>query len=81
MNETYTAFMRGRLPKYEKPKVERIDHLSASVIVDQSRLLSHFVSLTTTISGQLNTRNGKMLLPRPRLTTICVSSRVYTPAV
>ena len=38
MNETYTAFMRGRLPKYEKPKVERIDNLSASVIVDQSRL-------------------------------------------
>ena len=32
MNETYTAFMRGRLPKYEKPKVERIDNLSASVI-------------------------------------------------
>ena len=28
MNETYTAFMRGRLPKYEKPKVERIDTLS-----------------------------------------------------
>ena len=23
MNETYTAFMRGRLPKYEKPRVER----------------------------------------------------------
>ena len=28
MNETYTAFMRGRLPKYEKLKVERIDNLS-----------------------------------------------------
>lgn len=27
MNETYTAFMRGRLPKYEKPKVERIENL------------------------------------------------------
>ena len=38
MNEIYTAFMRGRLPKYEKPKVERIDNLSASVIVDQARL-------------------------------------------
>lgn len=25
MNETYTAFIRGRLPKYEKPKVEQID--------------------------------------------------------
>ena len=29
MNEPYTAFMRGRLPKYEKPKVEHIDNLSA----------------------------------------------------
>ena len=38
MNETYTAFIRGRLPKYEKPKVDHIDHLSASVIIDQSRL-------------------------------------------
>ena len=38
MNETYTAFMRGRLPKYEKPRVERIENLSPSVIVDQSRL-------------------------------------------
>ena len=38
MNETYTAFMRGRLPKYEKPKVDFIDNLTASVIIDQSRL-------------------------------------------
>ena len=38
MNETYTAFMRGRLPKYEKPKVDYIDNLTASVIIDQSRL-------------------------------------------
>lgn len=38
MNETYTAFMRGRLPKFEKPRVEHIENLSPSVIVDQSRL-------------------------------------------
>lgn len=50
MNETYTAFMRGRLPKYEKPKVERIDHLSASVIVDQSRLGGNARSTVGTIS-------------------------------
>ena len=29
MNETYTAFIRGRLPKYQMPKAERIDNLSA----------------------------------------------------
>lgn len=50
MNETYTAFMRGRLPKYEKPKVEVIDNLSASVIVDQSRLGGNARSTVGTIS-------------------------------
>ena len=50
MNETYTAFMRGRLPKYEKPKVERIDNLSASVIVDQARLGGNARSTVGTIS-------------------------------
>ncbi|MCI6730744.1 MAG: excinuclease ABC subunit UvrA [Lachnospiraceae bacterium] len=50
MNETYTAFIRGRLPKYEKPKVERIDNLSASVIVDQSRLGGNARSTVGTIS-------------------------------
>ena len=50
MNETYTAFIRGRLPKYEKPKVDKIDNLSASVIVDQSRLGGNARSTVGTIS-------------------------------
>src|SRR5574344_1753846 len=50
MNETYTAFIRGRLPKYEKPKVDHIDNLSASVIVDQSRLGGNARSTVGTIS-------------------------------
>jgi len=50
MNETYTAFMRGRLPKYEKPKVEYIDNLTASVIIDQSRLGGNARSTVGTIS-------------------------------
>ena len=50
MNETYTAFIRGRLPKYEKPKVERIENLSPSVIVDQSRLGGNARSTVGTIS-------------------------------
>ncbi len=50
MNETYTAFMRGRLPKFEKPKVDRIDNLSASVIVDQARLGGNARSTVGTIS-------------------------------
>ena len=38
MNSTYPAFVRSRLPKYPKPAVERIDNLTASVVVDQSPL-------------------------------------------
>lgn len=50
MNETYTAFIRSRLPKYEKPKVDFIDYLSASVIIDQSRLQGNARSTVGTIS-------------------------------
>ena len=50
MNETYTAFMRDRLPKYEKPKVDYIDNLTASVIIDQSRLGGNARSTVGTIS-------------------------------
>lgn len=50
MNETYTAFIRGRLPKYEKPHAELIDHLTASVIVDQSPLGGNIRSTVGTIS-------------------------------
>lgn len=50
MNETYTAWIRGRLPKYDKPKVELIENLSASVIVDQSRLGGNARSTVGTIS-------------------------------
>ena len=50
MNETYSAWVRGRLEKYEKPKVEKIENLSASVIVDQSRLGGNSRSTVGTIS-------------------------------
>lgn len=50
MNETYLAWVRGRLPKYEKPRVEYIDHLNPSVIVDQSRLGGNARSTVGTIS-------------------------------
>jgi excinuclease UvrABC ATPase subunit len=36
MNETYPAYIRSRLPKYEKPKAERIENLTPSVVVDQA---------------------------------------------
>ena len=50
MNETYSAWIRGRLPKYEKPKCEFIDNLNPSVIVDQSRLGGNARSTVGTIS-------------------------------
>lgn len=50
MNETYTAYIRGRLPKFEKPKVDAIENLSASVIIDQSRLGGNARSTVGTIS-------------------------------
>ena len=50
MNETYSAFIKGRLPKHEKPKAEKIENLSASVIVDQSRLGGNARSTVGTIS-------------------------------
>lgn len=50
MNETYSAWIRGRLEKFEKPKADKIDNLSASVIVDQSRLGGNARSTVGTIS-------------------------------
>lgn len=50
MNDTYSAWIRGRLPKYEKPMVESIENLSASVIVDQTRLGGNSRSTVGTIS-------------------------------
>ena len=50
MNETYSAWVRGRLPKYDKPHVEYIDHLNPSVIIDQSRLGGNARSTVGTIS-------------------------------
>lgn len=38
MNQTYSAFVQGFLPKYEKPDVESIENLSPAFIVDQKRL-------------------------------------------
>ncbi|MER7468132.1 excinuclease ABC subunit UvrA [Streptomyces sp. NPDC097981] len=35
LNETFTTFVRNRLPRYEKPDADRIDHLSTAVVVDQ----------------------------------------------
>jgi excinuclease UvrABC ATPase subunit len=38
LNETFSAYVRQRMPHYGTPDVDRIDGLSAAVIVDQRRL-------------------------------------------
>lgn len=51
MNATYPAFVRSRLPKHPKPAVERMEHLTPSVVVDQSPLGGNARSTVGTISG------------------------------
>ena len=51
MNAAYPAFVRSSLPKYPKPAAERIDNLTASVVVDQSPLGGNARSTVGTISG------------------------------
>lgn len=38
LNETFTAFVRNRLPKYGQPDVDDIANLSTAVIIDQKRI-------------------------------------------
>ncbi|MDT7599531.1 MAG: hypothetical protein QOK26_1608, partial [Pseudonocardiales bacterium] len=38
LNETYTNFVRNRLPRHGQPDVDLIENLSAAIVVDQRRL-------------------------------------------
>lgn len=38
LNDTYSWFIRNRLPKYEKPDVEAIENLPPSIIINQKRI-------------------------------------------
>ena len=51
MNASYPAYIRSRLPKYPKPSVEKIENLTASIVVDQSPLGSNARSTVGTISS------------------------------
>ena len=53
MNETYPAFVRTRLPKHEKPHADFIDNLTASVVIDQSRLGGNMRSTVGTITDMI----------------------------
>ena len=38
LNETFTSFLRNRLPKYERPRAESMEDLSVAVVIDQKPL-------------------------------------------
>ena len=38
LNETFSSFVRHRLPHYGQPDADEIENLSAAIIVDQKRL-------------------------------------------
>ncbi|HZG03677.1 MAG TPA: excinuclease ABC subunit UvrA [Streptomyces sp.] len=38
LNETFTSFVRNRLPRYGQPDADSIENLSAAIVVDQRRL-------------------------------------------
>ena len=50
LNETFPAFIKGKLPQYAKPNLQRIENLSPAVIIDQSTLGSNIRSTVGTIS-------------------------------
>ncbi len=50
LNETYTSFIRSRLPHYGKPDVESIQNLSVSIIINQKRLGDNVRSTVGTVT-------------------------------
>lgn len=50
LNETYSSFIRSRLPHYGKPKVERIENLPVSIIINQKRLGDNARSTVGTVT-------------------------------
>ncbi|MCL2421237.1 MAG: excinuclease ABC subunit UvrA, partial [Defluviitaleaceae bacterium] len=38
LNETYSSFVRGFLPKYSQPDADAIENLSTAIVIDQKRL-------------------------------------------
>ncbi len=50
LNETYSSFIRSRLPHYGKPDVENIQNLSVSIIINQKRLGDNARSTVGTVT-------------------------------
>jgi len=50
LNETYSNFIRGFLPKYSRPDVDELNYLSTAIVVDQKRLGGNSRSTLGTIT-------------------------------
>lgn len=50
LNETYSSFIRNRLPHYGKPDVDDIQNLSVSIIINQKRLGENARSTVGTVT-------------------------------
>ncbi|GAB3328195.1 excinuclease ABC subunit UvrA [Larkinella ripae] len=50
LNETFTTFVRNRLPHYGQPEAERLENLSPVIVVDQKRLGGNSRSTVGTIT-------------------------------
>ncbi|MFG2497541.1 ATP-binding cassette domain-containing protein [Streptomyces sp. NPDC048441] len=50
LNETFTWFVRNRLPKYERPRAETIEDLSPAIVVDQKPIGGHSRSTVGTMT-------------------------------
>lgn len=50
LNETFSWYIRNRLPKYQKPDVVSIENLSPAIIVDQKRIGGNSRSTVGTIT-------------------------------
>lgn len=50
LNETFTSFVRHRLPHYGQPDVDAIEHLSVAILVDQKRIGGNARSTVGTVT-------------------------------
>lgn len=50
LNETFSAFIRNRLPRYTRPETDSIENLSTAIVIDQKRLGGNSRSTVGTIT-------------------------------
>ncbi|KOV92579.1 daunorubicin resistance protein DrrC [Streptomyces sp. NRRL B-1140] len=50
LNETYPWFVRNRLPKFERPHADRLEHLTPAIVVDQRQVGGHSRSTVGTMT-------------------------------